>query len=254
MERNSTQIMLLSNDDLKNYLKEKLFDFYLSKIEDKNDNSGQTFMTFIKSATANNTINTNNIQYRINELINDASSIKLVSSVIKKYENEYNDMIKQEFERKEELENLRSSNIKLNTSVKQLESELSELNKEHIEIANIMVQGKVTIANIQDENDDLQVENYNLKQQLAALENEKKQLIESQEVKLKDQRKEIETEINQTIQRNAEVMETNRVLEEQTTSLEDDLFKTKEALQKMTEEHKILEKKFLELRKALSEE
>lgn len=111
------------------------------------------------------------------------------------------------------MENLKANNGALTLQVKRLEQSLAELNREHIELANAMVQGKMENAKLADENEAL-------KEEVAQL----KQVIEDQpaevEAKLKD-------EMDRIMERNLEVMSMNRELEEQVGDLERTLVETK---------------------------
>jgi predicted RNase H-like nuclease (RuvC/YqgF family) len=111
------------------------------------------------------------------------------------------------------LETLKANNGALTLQVKRLEQSLAELNREHIELANAMVQGKMENAKLADENEAL-------KEEVAQL----KQVIDDQpaevEAKLKD-------EMDRIMERNLEVMSMNRELEEQVGDLERTLVETK---------------------------
>lgn len=151
--------------------------------------------------------------YRANDLVNDAYAIKLTPAQLQKYALDYAEFTRIELERASELETLKSNNGTLTLQVKRLEQSLAQLNREHIELANAMVQGKVKNAKLADENEAL-------KEEVAQL----KQVIDAQpaevEAKLKD-------EMDRIMERNLEVMSMNRELEEQVADLERELVETK---------------------------
>jgi chromosome segregation ATPase len=126
---------------------------------------------------------------------------------------DYAEYIRVETERTSELEGLKSNIGSLTLQVKRLEQSLAELNREHIELANSMVEGKVENARLGDENEALKEEVVQLK---VVIENQPAEV----EAKLRD-------EMDRIMERNLEVMSMNRELEEQVSDLERQLVETK---------------------------
>ena len=145
--------------------------------------------------------------------MNDAYAIKLTPPQLQKYASDYTESTRIESERISELESLKTNNNSLTMQVKQLEQSLAELNREHIELANAMVQGKMDNDKLADENEALKEEVIQLKEMLD------KQPAEV-EAKLKE-------EMDRIVERNMEVMSMNRELEEQVADLERQLVETK---------------------------
>jgi len=112
-----------------------------------------------------------------------------------------------------ELEALRTNNGTLNLQVKRLEQSLAELNREHIELANAMVQGKMENIRLSDENEAL-------KEEVAQL----KTVINEQPAEVEAK---LKAEMDRILERNLEVMSMNRELEEQVSDLERELVDTK---------------------------
>jgi ecotropic viral integration site 5 protein len=188
--------------------------------------------------------------YRANDFVNDAYAIKLTPAQLQKYALDYAEFIRIESERASELETLKSNNGALTLQVKRLEQSLAELNREHIELANAMVQGKMENAKLADENEALREEVTQLKQVIDAQPAEV-------EAKLKD-------EMDRIMQRNLEVMSMNRELEDQVADLERELVETKlrfaqvlaqfdyvSLIHQVHQSHEVLTRKWNELRKAL---
>jgi ecotropic viral integration site 5 protein len=191
--------------------------------------------------------------YRANDLVNDAYGIKLTPAQLQKYGADYAEVSRAEMLRVSELENLKSGNASLAVQVKRLEQSLAELNREHIELANAMVQGKMENAKLADENEELREEVVQLKQVIDGQPAEV-------EAKLKD-------EMERIMERNLEVMSMNRELEEQVSELEKQLVETKLQFaqvcvllpiplrklmfNKVHQNHEALTRKWNELRKAL---
>lgn len=118
-----------------------------------------------------------------------------------------------ETQRISELDALKTNNGALTLQVKRLEQSLAQLNREHIELANAMVQGKMENAQLADENEAL-------KEEVAQL----KLVIDGQPAAVEAKLKE---EMDRIMERNLEVMSMNRELEEQVSELERDLVATK---------------------------
>ena len=137
----------------------------------------------------------------------------MTPSQLQKYAVDYAEFNRIETQRTSELENLKTNNGSLTLQVKRLEQSLAELNREHIELANAMVQGKMENAKIADENEALKEEVLQLKRVI----NEQPAEVEA---KLKE-------EMDRIMERNLEVMSMNRELEEQVGDLEHQLVETK---------------------------
>jgi chromosome segregation ATPase len=151
--------------------------------------------------------------YRANDFVNDAYGIKLTPAQLQKYTIDHNEVIRAESERTSELDSLKSHNGTLTLHVKRLEQSLAELNREHIELANAMVAGKMENAKLSDENEAL-------KEEVAQL----KLVVDGQPAEVEAKLKE---EMDRIMERNLEVMSMNRELEEQVGDLERDLVETK---------------------------
>jgi ecotropic viral integration site 5 protein len=137
----------------------------------------------------------------------------LTPSQLQKYAVDYAEFNRIETQRTSELENLKTNNGSLTLQVKRLEQSLAELNREHIELANAMVQGKMENAKIADENEALKEEVLQLKR-----------VIDEQPAEVEAKLKE---EMDRIMERNLEVMSMNRELEEQVGDLEHQLVETK---------------------------
>lgn len=254
MEKNMSTLLGLEFEDLLNFLKDKLFNCYLvEKTEDGSNAGTPTFINFMKTTGGNVSSAGGTALYRVTELVSDASVVKLTPIILSKYEAEYKEIHRIEKERNDEIVNLRTSNGQLLKQVKKLESSLAMINREHIEVANEMVQGKVQIASLADENKELQEENRNLRVQVDTLIKEKGTLEKDHEKDTKEMKKEVQEEITQTMKRNAEVMETNRILEEKLAKLEAEMDLAKTELHEKTESHAQLLEKWTHLKHALAE-
>lgn len=214
MRKNASTILSLEFDAVLPFLKEKLFDHYLLE-------SGSDPV------------------YCVNDLVSDAYEVKILPVTLRKYENEYAEIHRIERERVEEVEALRSSNGQLTMQVRRLESSLAELNKEHVQVANEMVQGKLEIAGLQDENEEL-------KSELA----EMKEATKDQSL-LAD--KKLREEMDQIREHNNTLEETKERLENQLNNLEQDLVDTKMQLANLDDSYSHLKSRWNELKKHIDD-
>jgi hypothetical protein len=190
MKRNAETIMALDFDQLLSFLKERIFDYY--SLEGSYSDEPQ---------------------YRANDLVLDAYDVKLLPLTLRKYEDEYAEIHRLERERIEEVESLRNSNGQLQHQVRHLESNLAQLNQEHVSLANQMIHYKVEADRLKDENDGMLEELKELRERLAGQESKDMTDIEQQ---------------------NAELLETKKRLESQLEHLERELLDTKQSQQEVS--------------------
>lgn len=198
MEKNCEELLKLNFDQLVKFLKEEIFHYYLSENEED-------------EITADT--------YRLDDFVSDSMTIKILPLELHRYEAEFDEISRLEERRKIELDELRMQNSELLREIRKIEAAYATLNKEHVNIANKMVQGKIEIANLEDENEQLQRE---IKETTKRLTN-----LDKQTDTHVDFRGEISTsldqEVQRTLQKNSEVMSENADLEEQLSSLESKL-------------------------------
>lgn len=220
MCKNANTLLNLEFDALLTFLKENIFDCYLME-----ELGGEP-------------------AYNVNELVEDAYQVRVMPVTLRKYENEYTEIHRIERERIDEVESLRSSNGVLTSQVRRLESELATLNKEHIQIANEMVQGRLEIAKLRDDNDQLNSELQELRP--SPDEDDSKEGGTNSAV-------EAEEEMAAIRQQNLELIETKERLENQLTNLERELLDTKQELASLEDEHKALKMRWLDLGRHFNE-
>ncbi|KAG5438133.1 hypothetical protein PCANB_002984 [Pneumocystis canis] len=193
MKKNREEIISLKFDQLLNFLKEKAFFVY--NIPEK-----PTTKLSWSSQTTN---------YRIDEFINDAYSIEITKNLLSKYTIEYEEIKETEIEKDNEITFLRSENSSLSLKIKNLEESLDTL----VLMTNTMVQNKIQIACLIDENEGLISEISQLKL-----------TIESQPAKIEER---MRSEMENIMNKNLQVMDKNRVLEDQMAEIENELAQTK---------------------------
>ncbi|VEU20295.1 DEKNAAC101221 [Brettanomyces naardenensis] len=205
MARNSEKLLKLRFDQLLRFLKEEIFYYYLDK------EAGDDGEITAKS-------------YRLDDFVKDSMSVKILPMMLNRYKAEFDEIQRLERERKKEVESVRTQNSELLKEIRQIEAAYATLNKEHVVIANEMVEGKVAIANVREENQQLKDRAEETIKRLANLDNQKDTHV--------DFRGEIsnslDLEIQKTMQRNSEVMNENELLEEKLGELESERERLKE--------------------------
>ncbi|KAJ3859682.1 rab-GTPase-TBC domain-containing protein [Lentinula novae-zelandiae] len=83
------------------------------------------------------------IQYQVNEFVNDAVSLRITAFMLDSYSHEYEDMVREKNKHTAEIDELQSSNRALSAQVKRLESNFAQLNVEHVELLNELVKARL---------------------------------------------------------------------------------------------------------------
>ncbi|KAK9367089.1 rab-GTPase-TBC domain-containing protein [Lipomyces kononenkoae] len=242
LRRNADAIGNLDFDALVNFLKNGLFDVY---IDSESSNKQHRTPSIFRGSSSNHS---QEATYRVNELVADAYAVKILPAALKKYEAEYNELHKADVERTEEIEGLRTLNGQLTLQIKRLENSLATLNREHIEVANEMVQGKVEIEKLKDENQDLKAENEDLKTKNEELQERIDTLPAELETQMEAKVKE---EMDSLMARNLEVMNLNQNLEDQMAALEKELVDTKVQYASINDMHESLNRRWNDIKKVL---
>lgn len=192
--------LLAMNDmqALTNFLKEKLFDVYI----DATPNS----KSILESGFFGSSGGSENDIYRADLLVQDACSVKLTPEMLARYTAEWEEKTRTEKARETELENLRTDTATKAAQIKSLEMRAEKSDSEHIEIANELVKLKV-------ENQDLIDENETLKGQVEELRKVAASEAANVEAALREGTEKV-------MQRNIEVQNENRHIEEQMAEME----------------------------------
>ncbi|GME81036.1 unnamed protein product [Ambrosiozyma monospora] len=234
MMKNERALLNLNFDELLNFLKDKLFYYYIVTLDANGvaSTGARDTVSSIPDSTKPTKITSDG--YRLDEFVSDSMAIEILPLTLKRYAAEYEEINRLEKERTEEIEDLRSKNGYLTREIRSIEAAYATLNREHVEIANEMVQGKVQIATLEDDNKSLKLQIEELTGRL--------QLLEKQSDTKVDFSGEISDnmgfEIQRTMQRNLEVMEENRRLEESLAAVEKEFSETKAAMDAMKKGHK----------------
>jgi Rab-GTPase-TBC domain len=206
VQRNVTT--LLAMDDmaaLTNFLKEKLFDIYIDQTPSNK--------SILESGFFGSSGGTDTEVYRADILVQDACAIKITPGMLKRYRSDWSEKIRLEKDRETEIENYRSVVGTQTAKIRSLEERAEKSDTEHVQIATDLVRLKVENQGLYDSNESLrgQVE-------------ELKKVVESEaatvEARLKD-------EMDRVMQRNIEVQNENRLMEESMAEMEASLVETK---------------------------
>lgn len=207
MQKNAQTLLQMKDmSELTTYLKEKLFDVYIDKSpsESRLLDSG-----FFGSASGG----ADREVYRADEMVRDACAVDITAETLARYTAEWEETQRLEKEREIELINLRTMNATLSVKVKELEERTQQHDTEHVGIASELVRTKV-------ENEALLDANEGLKLQVQELQ----KMVDAQPAEVEAQLKE---EMDRILQRNSEVQNQNRALEEQLEEMEQELVGTK---------------------------
>ncbi|CAG8619722.1 3022_t:CDS:2 [Acaulospora morrowiae] len=174
------------------------------------------------------------VQYKSNEFVMDAYNIRITTKKLNKYQQEY--YANREAEKKrlmseaEAMERLKANNQHLINQVRGLEGSLQQLDREHVELANELVNTKVELARLKDENDELHSTVANLRKNL--------------ENQLKE-------EMDSLAKKNVKLVEINNKLEDQVANLENMLIESKMRYAESENEREVLKRKWNDLKKAI---
>ncbi|KAG9301327.1 hypothetical protein G9A89_004079 [Geosiphon pyriformis] len=222
LKRNEDRLVHMEFETLLEFLKSGLYTSY--QINDLPTKSG-----------------TKETEYNTNEFVQDAYSIRITIKRLNKYQQQF--LAYQEAERQARaaetiaMERLRLSNNQLSHQVKNLEGSLQTLNREHIDIANELINTKIELAKIKDENDSLHHTVNDLRRSLtnAPIEIENR----------------VREEMNTLASKNFELVTKNTQLEDQLSNIESMLIEIKMRYAESENEREVLRRKWNDLKKAL---
>ncbi|KAJ7770217.1 rab-GTPase-TBC domain-containing protein [Mycena maculata] len=128
--KNEDILLSLKFDQILAFLNNKLFDRY--KIESPDGDEGHP-------------------QYRVDEFVQDAVSLRITPFMLDSYRHEYEDVVRETNKHALEVDELRSSNRVLSASVKSLETSLAQLNTEHVQVLNELVKSRLRNEELEEE-------------------------------------------------------------------------------------------------------
>ena len=191
--------------EITNFLKEKLFDVYIDK--------APSSKSILESGFFGNSGGSDGEIYRADLLVQDAAAIKLIPEMLTRYRSEWEEKVRQEKDRETELENYRTTVASQSIKIRQLEERTEKSDAEHVQIASELVRLKVDNEELQDKNESL-----------TGQVDELKKVAESEAKNVEDRLRE---EMQRVINRNSEVQNENRHIQDTMAQMEKDLVDTK---------------------------
>ncbi|KAL4891955.1 rab-GTPase-TBC domain-containing protein [Aspergillus ambiguus] len=230
MRRNAETLLEMKDmTPLTTFLKERLFDVYIDKQPSPSSILESGF--FGSSGAADKEI------YRADIMVQDACAVVLEPGTILAYTAEWEEKVRAEKEREQELETLRYTVATQSARVRLLEEQAEASDKEHVQLASELVHLKV-------ENEELTDMNDALKMQVTELKN----VVDKQPAEVEEK---LRTEMDRIMKRNLEVQNENRSLVEQMAEMEKELVQTKMESAEVHEKYENLQQKWNDLRRAL---
>ena len=204
MQKNAETLLGMTDmTNLTNFLKEKLFDLYIDQAPTNNSILESGFF----GSSGDKEI------YRADMLVQDACAVKITPEMLKAYTSEWEEQERTEKERQAELETLRTTNSTLTAIVRNLEERTEKSDTEHVQMASELVRTKV--------------ENQELNDNIEALKGQEEELRVMVDKQTEEVESRLKGEMERIMQRNLEVQNENRGLEEQMAEMEKVLVETK---------------------------
>lgn len=206
MQKNANILLDIKDmSQLSTHLKEKLFDVYIDK--------SPSATSILESGFFGSAGGIDKEVYRADELVRDACALRISSATLATYAADFEEEQRIEKDRETELETLRSNNASLTARVRRLEERAQQHDTEHVGIASELVRTKVENENLLDENEILKTSVEELKK-----------MVDMQPAEVEER---LRAEMDRIMQRNIEVQNENRALEETVQDTEHELVGTK---------------------------
>ena len=239
MQKNAGKLLEMKDmATLTTFLKERLFDVYIDR--------SPSASSVLESGFFGSAGGIDKEVYRADALVQDACNVKITPETLKEYTAEWEEKSKaspshavpkcprtfrsqvylrtksqetntrkpqDEKQRQSELDNLRQSNTTLSAQVRNLEQRAQKDDTEHVQIASSLVRTQL-------ENQRLLEDNESLTQQITDL----RDIINAQPAEVEDK---LRKETDRIMQRNMEVQNENRHLEETVAEMEGELVRCK---------------------------
>ncbi|SCU99118.1 LAFA_0G22100g1_1 [Lachancea sp. 'fantastica'] len=214
MLKNEKVLMTLQFEQLLEFLKNGLFEYYLKTPDGSKSGSG-----IYKISSQEERAVLTEQDYAVNAFVKDAMhEISITPISLRRYIAEYKEIHLLESQKEAQLDTLRIKNKQLHNEVRKLERDHTVLNREHINIANELIENRLHLETLQDQNQDLQSEVKQLKVQLR--EEIRKQTLPNPDSQIPT---DLRADLKETMARNLEVMNANQELQERIVELEHQL-------------------------------
>ncbi|KAG2342914.1 RabGAP/TBC [Suillus weaverae] len=135
LQKNEDELLNLKFDDILAFLKNKIFDRYklLESPEDQITGPDKS------------------VKYDVDAFVLDAISMKITPFMLDTYSHEYEDLVRTRDAHAIEIDTLRNNNRSLSAQVKELDTNMAQLNAEHVEILNQLVMARLRNEELEEE-------------------------------------------------------------------------------------------------------
>jgi hypothetical protein len=206
MRRNAKTLLGMKDmTPLTTFLKERLFDVYIDRQPTPSSILESGF--FGSSGAADKEV------YRADILVQDACAVPLEPEMIRAYTAEWEEKVRVEREREQELEGLKHTVATQSARIRLLEEQAETSDKEHVQLASELIHVKVENEELTDLNDALNMQVRELKI-----------VVDKQPAEVEEK---LRTEMDRIMQRNLEVQNENRSMVEQMAEMERELVEAK---------------------------
>lgn len=165
--------------------------------------------------------------FTLDDLIKKSvSTTSIRPSLIKSYCQEYDEIYSGDNAMREEFQKMQAENKELQKFVKQLENDYTLLNREHVTIANELLQNQLKINNIQSDNSKLKLEVIEVKKQLN------NQIETNNKSSDKPIPSDLKKDLDETLKKNSKVMQRNLIYQDKINELESLAAELKDANEK----------------------
>lgn len=206
MQKNADKLLEMRDMAvLTTFLKERLFDVYIDK--------SPSASSVLESGFFGSAGGIDKEVYRADTLVQDACAVKISTEMLKQYTSEWEERTREEKARHAELESLRSGNASLSLQVRNLEERSEKYDAEHVQIASSLVRTQLSNQTLADDNESLRT-------QVAELQG----IVSAQPGEVEEK---LRAETERIMQRNIEVQNENRHLEEGLEEMEGEFVRTK---------------------------
>ncbi|KAG0668825.1 GTPase-activating protein [Maudiozyma exigua] len=222
MVRNEDALLKLEFDDLFFYCKNRLFEPYIKGNIEQNDDE-ESLDDTASVEHKNLTVLTKD-NFDVSQFVNDAlEKTRINPELLKRYSDEYLEIHRNELAQEEQFQQMRDENTKLQNEVRELEKDYTSLNREHVTIANELLQNQIKIEGVLEANTEMKMEILQLRKQLDT---QVKKNNSNSSVLVPN---EIQRDLDKTLKKNSKVMQENLIYQDRITALENTISAIKRA-------------------------
>ena len=222
MTKNEETLLKLEFDDLFFYCKNRLFEPYIKGSTEENEE--EDTIDDISSVEHKKLTALTKDNFDVDQFLNDAlEKTRINPELLKRYNDEYLEIHRNELAQEEQFQQMRDENTKLQKEVRELERDYTSLNREHVTIANELLQNHIKIEGVLEANTKMKMEILQLRKQLDT--QVKKNNGNSSALVPND----IQSDLDKTLKKNSKVMQQNLIYQDRITSLESTISAIKRA-------------------------